>query len=56
MGVSGCGSTSLSSFGVMHLRCLKQNADPVGSGEFSLLNISRVFNEIVPIVGAFLQT
>ena len=41
MGVVGSGSASSSSFAVMHFRCLKQDADPIGSGELSLLNVSR---------------
>ena len=56
MGVVGSGSASSSSFAVMHFRCLKQNADPIGSGEFSLLNVSRVYSGIVLIFGAFLPT
>ena len=56
IGVVGSGSASFSSFAVMHCRCLKQNADPIGIGEFSLLNVSRVFSGIVVIFGALLPT
>ena len=56
MGVVGSGSASLSSFAVIHFRSLKQNADPIRSDEFSLLNVSSVFSGIVLILGAFLPT